>query len=103
MRPRHALALGILFAFWWLGGPQTLSSALGCLLGWIAAMVALNVTPWLNARDERRRLAADCDAQHDAWKRGDDLTAYFGHYPPPKPWVIVTEDQSGLHLEEVHR
>jgi hypothetical protein len=55
----------------------------GALCG-LYALSAVD-TPWPPSRRSlRARLLADCDAQHAAWRRGDDFVATYGRFPPAK-------------------
>jgi hypothetical protein len=72
------VAVGILLGIWALMGWLGFWVAFGILL------VALyrKIDGELPERRERARLLADCEYQHDAWKRGDDATAFFGRFRP---------------------
>lgn len=52
----------------------------------VVTVIVLKTSPAMNRRSECARLIADCDAQHDAWKRQDDMTAFFGRYQPVVGW-----------------
>lgn len=75
-------AVAIVFAL--ISAPESPVAALGWLLGGLWVTAVLKASQWLNERDLRRRLIADAEIQHDAWKRGDDQLAFFGHYPPAR-------------------
>lgn len=60
--------------------------ALGAILGPLAVWIIINVVLIALWRAQRRRhaaLLARCEYEHDAWRRGDDVLAFYGQYPPP--------------------
>lgn len=63
--------------------PYTATAAFVALLWGGCIAIALKIVSWLAGRQERARLLADADAQHAAWRRGDDRLAVHGRFPPP--------------------
>lgn len=71
----------VLIVFAAVSAPQEPVAALGWLLGGLWVQIVFTIAQRRAERQKRARLLADCDAQHEAWKRGDDHLAFFGHYP----------------------
>lgn len=70
--------------------------ALGAILGPFAVWIIINVVLialWRTQRRKRAALLARCEYEHDAWRRGDDVLAFYGQYPPkPVGKLLVWSD-----------
>lgn len=54
------------------------------IFGFLFAAITVGVlaVQWRLRQLKRAQLLADCDIQHQAWKCGDDMTAFLGQYRP---------------------
>lgn len=85
----YFIGLGALVC-WYLFAAQTVAGALLVLTLGLVVPGYRKIDLWAAQRRKRRRLLADAEIQHAAWRRGDDRTAFFGRWQPPPEMYAPT-------------
>lgn len=76
------IVIGIALIHWQPLSPYSATAGLVAVLWASFTAFVLKTSQIASQRQERRRLLADCDYQHDAWNRGNDRVAVYGRFQP---------------------